>query len=176
MSLDDFFALPDKNTGKRELIEGEVIELPPAKAYHSTLAELIGDQLREYLKSTGERRYLVRVEAGFEFRAAKRSWLQPDISVLYPNQKVGADGYYWGAPQLAIEIVSKKNTRREIERKRQIYLENGAKEVWAVFRRMKGIEAARTSQPGVIRYQHTLTSPLFPGLVLDLDALFEAEA
>jgi Uma2 family endonuclease len=37
---------------------------------------------------------------------------------------------YWEAPEICVEVVSPSNSRREQERKRNLYFERGAKEVW----------------------------------------------
>lgn len=57
LSIEEFFNLPNLDAGKRELIEGELIELPPATAPHNTVADCIADALKDYLKSQGEPRH-----------------------------------------------------------------------------------------------------------------------
>jgi len=40
LSEEEFLALPD-SAGKQELLDGELIEVPPARFFHSKLAKLI---------------------------------------------------------------------------------------------------------------------------------------
>lgn len=42
-----------------------------------------------------------------------------------------------GAPEICVEVLSKKNTKEEIEEKRRLYFEAGAKEVWLCARNGK---------------------------------------
>ena len=45
-------------------------------------------------------------------------------------KQVGGRAALKGAPETCVEVLSKSNTREEIEEKRRLYLEAGAKEVW----------------------------------------------
>ena len=47
-------------------------------------------------------------------------------------EKLPADGYFDGAPDIVIEILSPSNTAAEMLDKEQLCLENGAKEFWVV--------------------------------------------
>ena len=63
---------------------------------------------------------------------APRQWLQPDVSVTWPEQKIDND-YKQGGPMIAVEISSGANTDEEMERKRLRYLEHGTGEVWILY-------------------------------------------
>src|SRR5690349_1194949 len=101
LSEEEFLDLPDE-PGKQELIEGELIQLPPAKYSHDELGKRIAELLE-----TGVPRSRVWLESGY--RLSSRSWLQPDVSVSWPEQVIEND-YRQGAPMLAIEIASRGNT------------------------------------------------------------------
>ncbi len=45
-------------------------------------------------------------------------------------KQVGGRAALKGAPEICVEVLSKSNTREEIEEKRRLYFEAGAKEVW----------------------------------------------
>ena len=60
----------------------------------------------------------------------KRGWLQPDVSVTWPDQLAGE--WLEGSPMIAIEIASRGNSDEEIDRKVEAYLAEGAAEVWIV--------------------------------------------
>jgi Uma2 family endonuclease len=124
LSEEEFLALPDF-PGKQELLDGELIELPPAKLFHGDLAKLIAELLETVLDSSR-----VFVEVGY--RLGPRRWLIPDVSALWPDQRI-EDGWPQGAPMIAIEIVSRGNTAGELEKKRLLYLAGGAAEVWFIY-------------------------------------------
>jgi Uma2 family endonuclease len=89
-----FESLPD-SPGKRELLDGELIEIPPAKARHSKIQERIHERLKPYVldRRLGE----VYVEAGY--RLGERHWVQPDVSFVSTQQDEASDpeGYFEGA-------------------------------------------------------------------------------
>jgi Uma2 family endonuclease len=120
---EEFLALPDSD-GKQELLNGELIELPPAKAFHSKMIKILEDRLLTVLD-----RSRVYVETGFQL--AKHRWVAPDLSVIWPDQK--EDGWYQRAPMVAIEIASRGNKAEELETKTALYLEFGADEVWVLY-------------------------------------------
>lgn len=124
LSEEEFLALPD-DAGKQELLDGELIELPPAKHSHSELARRMAMLLATVLDWSR-----VWIEAGY--RLGRGRWLTPDVSVAWPDQRVEND-WKQGAPMIAIEIVSRGNTGAELERKRLLYLADGAAEVWFIY-------------------------------------------
>ena len=134
LTEEQFLAMPDE-PGKRELIDGEVIELPPAKHSHGIVAK----KLMHLLESVLDPAHVWREEP---YRLRGDQWLIPDASASWPNQPV-TDDYFQGAPMLAVEIVSRGNTAEEIERKVALYLEHGAAEVWIVYPKTGGMMVFR---------------------------------
>jgi Uma2 family endonuclease len=118
---EQFLSLPDE-PGKQELLDGELISLPPAKLIHGIIARRFFELLRTALDES-------RVWSEMGYRLG-RGWLQPDVSVIWPDQPQGE--WYEGSPMIAIEIASRGNTDEEIDRKVEAYLANGAAEVWIV--------------------------------------------
>jgi Uma2 family endonuclease len=131
---EEFLNLPDR-PGKRELLDGELIELPPAKHSHSVISKRFVRRLESILDDS-------RVWIETAFQLGKDRWLIPDISVSWPDQAVIND-WFQGAPMLAIEIASRGNTAEEIDRKAGLYLESGAAEVWVVYPKTDGMVVFR---------------------------------
>lgn len=126
MTFAEFEQLPDLEAGKRELIDGEVIEMPPPKNTHSVVATSIMAQL---LPLFGRR---VRGDqSGYRVGGG---WLVPDVSVTWPDQKTDETDYLVGSPMVAIEVLS---SGEDISRKIILYLEGGAAEVWVFDYRKK---------------------------------------
>jgi Uma2 family endonuclease len=111
--------------GKQELLDGELIELPPAKRPHSQiikrLAKLLGTVLDESR---------LWIETGYRLRPGR--WLIPDLSVSWPDQPEWED-WFQGSPMLAIEVASRGNSPEQLEQKVVNYLEHGAAEVWVIY-------------------------------------------
>src|SRR5580700_3772558 len=130
LTWEEFERLPDQ-PGKRELLKGELIELPPAKYRHGNIGERIFIRLYAALEETRARGVAhslgdAHIEMGYQLGG--QSWLQPDVSVTHAGQ--AAHDYMEGAPAIAIEIVSPSNTPRSLAIKTALYFEFGALEVW----------------------------------------------
>jgi Uma2 family endonuclease len=118
---EQFLALPNE-PGKQELLEGELITLPPAKLQHSQIARRFYELLLSVLHPSR-----VWNEVGYRLASG---WLQPDVSVIWPDQPRGE--WFEGSPMIAIEIASRGNTDEEIDRKVEAYLAGGSLEIWVV--------------------------------------------
>ncbi len=126
LTEEEFLNLPEAPE-KQELLDGELIELPPAKLSHSAIAKRLMALLRTALDESR-----LWIDAGYRLRSGR--WLIPDVSVTWPDQRVEND-YFQGSPMLAVEIVSRGNTAESLDRKVGAYLEDGAAEVWIVYPR-----------------------------------------
>jgi len=128
LTMEEFLELPEPPAGKRELLNGELIDLPPSKFRHDEIADRLVDRLKGAVAASG---IGGRVFHEIVYQIGPRNWLKPDVSITHPNQPV--DEYLQGAPQLAVEIVSPSNTAEEIEAKIDAYLTHGAAEVWVLY-------------------------------------------
>ncbi len=134
LSEEEFLSLPD-TPGKQELLDGELIELPPAKRYHSVIAKKLMRLLETVLDDSR-----VWIEIAYCLRDSR--WLIPDVSVSWPDQPTER-GWYKGSPMLAVEIASRGNTAEELELKTALYLEHGAAEVWVLYPKTQTIVVSR---------------------------------
>jgi Uma2 family endonuclease len=130
----EFLRLPDI-PGKRELLDGELIDSPPAKWYHSAIAKKL-----MHLLATALDESRVWIEIAYWLREVR--WLIPDVSVSWPDQPTKS-GWHKGSPMLAIEIASRGNTAAELESKTALYLEQGAAEVWVLYPKTQTIVVSR---------------------------------
>src|SRR5580692_10743280 len=130
LTFEEFEQLPDQ-PGKRELLRGELIELPPPDYKHNKISNRIGDHLKDALRhahARGEARNLGEAFQEMGYLLPGAGWLQPDVSVTQAGQSVGK--YLTGAPAIAIEVISPGNTAKQIDAKAALYFEFGASEVW----------------------------------------------
>jgi Uma2 family endonuclease len=131
VTFEDLERMPEES-GKTELLDGELIQMPPAKLRHNEFSENLFYRLRDLvnaLKSRGAALGLGKVhhERGYKIGSKPDSWLIPDVSVPHSGQ--ASDDYYEGAPLIAIEVISESNTAAKIDRKIEKYLANGGQEV-----------------------------------------------
>jgi len=169
MTFAEFEQLPDE-PNKLELIDGELIRMPPAQTNHMRIASRLFkmlDAVLQRLHSQGQAPDLgeVFIETGYRIQD---HWLIPDVSISHAQQ--AENKYLEGAPALAIEVMSRRNTAEMTQRKVRIYLENGAREVWLLYRRPATVAVCRDRI--TVEIQGTLTSELLPGVSIDLAEVF----
>jgi Uma2 family endonuclease len=126
LTFAEFEQLPDVD-GKQELLNGELITMPPPDLDHTETAEEFFTLLRPIL---GRR---VHMEAGYKMG---ENWLQPDVSVTWPDQQKERR-YLVGAPMVAIEIISEKKSMEQVDDRTEFYLRHGGREVWVISRRKR---------------------------------------
>src|SRR5262245_28755093 len=139
MTFAEFEQLPDM-PGKRELINGELVTMPPPENKHSLISARIFALLltrwpagRAWGDHTG-----YRMGGG---------WMEPDASISWPDQQRD-DKYLLRAPMLAVEILS---PGEEIDEKLTLYFEEGAREVWIINPRKHSMTVYRQGSEGVFR-------------------------
>jgi Uma2 family endonuclease len=169
MTFEEFERLPDESH-KLELIDGELIRMPPAITKHMRITmrlyHILYDALR-MLQGQGQARDLgeIFVETGYLIGA---NWVIPDLSITHARQT--ENKYLEGAPALAVEVISKANTAEMMQRKIQLFMQNGAREAWLFYPRAQSVTVyrGRTS----MEVEGTLTSQLLPGVSIDLTAVY----
>jgi Uma2 family endonuclease len=102
--------------------------------------------------------------------------VQPDLVVVCDPEKLGPEGCR-GAPDMAVEILSPSNTAIEMNLKLNLYQKARIREYWLVDPENRHIGAYRL-QGGLYimqpcRIGDTAEPALFPGLEIELAALFE---
>jgi Uma2 family endonuclease len=134
LTEDEFLNLPDF-VGKQELLDGELIQLPPARYSHGELSKRLVNTLGTVLGKN-------RVWIEMVYRLQPGRWLIPDVSVSWPDQPID-DDWFQGSPMLAIEIASRGNTGQELEQKTAAYLEGSASEVWVIYPKTRSMVVSR---------------------------------
>lgn len=121
-----------------ELIKGWIKKMSPAPSrIHQRISGNIFAEIHNYLRKKSCSVY----DAPFDVRLinTKKSTddriiytvVQPDICIICDPNKLDDRGCV-GAPDLVIEIVSKGNTKHEMETKFELYEEAGVLEYWLV--------------------------------------------
>jgi Uma2 family endonuclease len=131
-TIADLERMPDDGM-HREILDGELIELPPSKLVHQDITKRIFLALVRYEQN--DPGFIVYQEAGFKLSRELNNWLQPDVSVI-ASQRVRStppDGYIEGAPEVAFEIISPSDSASDVLEKTEAYLKAGSKAVVNVY-------------------------------------------
>jgi len=162
LTFEEFCELPESEE-KQELLDGELISMPPPRYIHV----LVATEFFELLRSVLPKRR-VWIDMGYRLR---RGWLIPEVSVTWPGQRI-EDDWMQGAPMLAV-VVSPSNRPELIDRKTAAFLEEGAAEVWVFYPTTPSMMVFR--KESWERATETYHSELV-GITFDLRKLVEPEA
>jgi Uma2 family endonuclease len=170
LTLDDLEQMPDEWV-HRELINGELLELPRPDLTHIRTAKRIYDLLNTYCQeeNLGE----VFHEAGYKVTSDKRNWIQPDVSYVTEIRQDETGRFLFRAPDLAVEVISPSERPKFIAAKRTVFFDNGCQEIWIVRPKSHKIEIwTRDTPERILTGDETLSSPLFPGWSMRVSELF----
>lgn len=135
---------PEERRG--ELVKGEFIKMSPAGFQHGRIAMRIGTFLNIYVleHKSGE---VCAAETGFLLAHDPDTVRAPDVAFVTTDravQQISEKGFFNGAPDLAVEVVSPSETIEAMEAKLIDYLESGTKIVWLVYPRTQTIMVYRS--------------------------------
>lgn len=169
-----------------EIIKGKIFKMTPApKTVHQTISRNLTGVFWSYFRKKDCRFF----EAPFDVRlldsnkshkANKEIYtvIQPDLCVICDVTKIDENGCL-GAPDFIIEILSKGNSKIEMQIKYNLYQESGVKEYWIVDPEHEIVHqfvADETEKYQLIKMFSTddIVSPaLFPDFKIDLKDVFE---
>ena len=173
MTVEEFAALPEDGQ-MHELVEGELLTVPPPHSLHAKTFNRIFIPLANFVleKGLGE----AFGETGYRLFDDPPTVRQPDISFQRAEKltRQPEEGFFRGAPDLVIEIMSPSDSAADLRLKVRQYLEAGASVVAAVYPRTREIMLHR---PGgvaqTLESGQTLEFPdLTPGWSLPIDSIF----
>ena len=169
-----------------ELIKGKIMLMSPApNVTHQRVSMNFSGSLFNFFK----RKKCQVFAAPFDVRLYDRkksilsnedihTVVQPDLCVICNPDILDMQGCN-GAPDWIIEILSKGNSKREMQIKYELYQESGVQEYWIVYPNDQAINQFVLDESG--RYQlkqmytddDMATPHLFPELAIDLTEVFE---
>jgi Uma2 family endonuclease len=161
MSGLQFDALPYEEGRRRELLEGDLIEVSSPTPRHQAVVFNILLMLRNYFAGrTGI------AMADVEFALSDLLRLRPDVCVLLGERARQLDPDRVpvpGAPDLAVEVISPTERATESHEKVLAYLRNGTAEVWQVFPKSRTVQIHRGTVSVSLDSSGHVTSDLLPG-------------
>lgn len=103
---------------------GQVIMSPPPSARHGSYQFRVADALRDLLPA-GEVLTECPISTADGVRAADVAWASEETMLELGNRSC-----FPKAPEICVEVLSPRNTKKEIEEKKALYFDAGAREVW----------------------------------------------
>lgn len=168
LTYEDYARFPDD--GRRfELIEGEAFMVPSPEVDHQDLLQRLFLRIHHHLDAHGGGRVFV---APLDVRLSDINVVQPDvIFVAEERSHIIEVKNIRGVPTWLIEVVS--DPVRDQKVKRELYMNAGVGEYWAVVRRPPSIEIhVPGRQPTTVEPPARVGPACLPGLEIDLAELF----
>lgn len=172
----DYRNLPESETKRYELINGEIIMVPAPAPYHQRISGNLEHILREFVQS---------FDLGSVYHApcnvvlSEKDVVQPDIFFISKQRaEIITQEDIKGAPDLIIEILSPFTAQRDRTYKRTLYARSGVKEYWIVDPDKKEVEVMRLKEQGFdtigfYKKDTELKSPLLEGISINLQEIFK---
>ncbi|HYG10341.1 MAG TPA: Uma2 family endonuclease [Pyrinomonadaceae bacterium] len=144
-TADELLAMPDDGF-RYELVEGELKRMSPAGHNHGRIAMRLAAPLGKFV-ADNNLGAVYAAETGFKLKSDPDTVRAPDASFIRQErvEQVGdTEGFWPGAPDLAVEVNSPGDTVNEVEQKVQEWLSAGARLVWVVSPKLRVVTIYRS--------------------------------
>jgi Uma2 family endonuclease len=175
VTADELFLMQDDGF-RYDLVKGELRKMSPAGGEHGAIIMRLGGALAHYVEEN-ELGEVFAAETGFKLASNPDTVLGPDLAFV-SNEKIPPTGipvgYWQGAPDLAVEVISPGNTRREIEEKIEEYLTTGVQLVWIITPKRRTVTVHRANvEPVTLKESDALNGEeILPGFKYEIAKLF----
>lgn len=133
LTADDLAAMGDR-ASRKELQEGELVDMSPAGGPHGEVALNIGAIIRQFVREHRLGKCFA-AETGFVLFRDPDTVRAPDFAYVSATRLPGGTlppGYFPGPPDLAVEVLSPSESRESIQQKTEEYFAAGSAAVWVV--------------------------------------------
>jgi Uma2 family endonuclease len=132
-TADELIAMPDDGY-RYELVEGELTRMALAGAEHGRITVNITGPLFVHVR-THSLGTVYAAETGFKLQSNPDTVRAPDVAFVSKsrvNEAGPPSGYWSGAPDLAVEVMSPGDSREKADQKARHWLRAGTRLVWVI--------------------------------------------
>lgn len=155
ITAEELFSMPNTKFGC-ELVRGKLIRYMPAGNLHGIIALKIGRIIGNFVDEHNLG-VVVAAETGFRISKNPDTVRAPD-SAFIGNEKLAKHGisekFFPDAPDLAVEVVSPGDKKKDIEEKVQDYLSAGVKLIWTIYPQKQIVVVHRQSKVVSILFEN----------------------
>jgi Uma2 family endonuclease len=178
MTADDLWNLPDDGM-RHELVRGELRTMAPTGWGHGNQTSVLDGALGTYVRAHKLGR-VVTGEVGFRLSVDPDTVRAPDVAFVSHERllNVGTpQGFFPGAPDLVVEVISPSDRYTDVDEKIEEWLEHGTRLVFVVNPRRQLVTVHRPGQPVVrLGLDDVLTGEdVVPGWSMSVRELFEQD-
>src|SRR5258708_17412610 len=152
MTADELLRLPTGMGERYELVKGELIIMSPAGSRHGRVVARINSRIEQVV----ERDQLGAAfcaETGFILSRNPDTVRAPDAALVAAARLPAGDlpdGYFPGAPDLAVEIISPSESATDVQRTVSEYFQAGARLAWVGYPDMRQVVVFRSARESVV--------------------------
>ena len=171
---EEFMALPDDG-GRYELVDEQVVDMGNSGMEHGNISAYLCGLIELYVRP---KKLGVTCDSSTAFTLKSGNKRSPDFSFVSKERLQGLrrlpKGFFQGAPDLAIEVISPSNTFEEIHTKLVEYFDNNCRVVWVINPDERSVVVYRQPQPDrLLKMTDSLDGEeVIPGFTLPVAQLF----
>jgi Uma2 family endonuclease len=171
---EEFMALPDDG-GRYELVDEEVVDMGNSGMEHGNISAYLCGLIELYVRP---KKLGVTCDSSTAFTLKSGNKRSPDVSFVSKERLQGLrrlpKGFFQGAPDLAVEVISPSNTFEEIYTKLVEYFDNNCRVVWVINPDERSVVVYRQPQPDrLLKMTDSLDGEeVIPGFTLPVAELF----
>ena len=168
-----------------ELIKGYIMQMSGPNRRHQHISFEISRIVGNFFYKTHCQAFAAPFDVRFydrqkSLKADKDIYtvVQPDLCVICDKSKMDERGCL-GAPDWIIEILSPGNSKKEVQKKYDLYEEHGVREYWIIYPDEQSVLQFVLNEQGkyylhkIFAEDDLVPSYLFPDLLIDLKDVFE---
>lgn len=173
ITAEDLWRLGEGDT-RRELIGGEVVQMPPVGGVHGKIVGRVHRRLIEHVEHRGGGEVVVG-EVGFVLTLPydPERVRAPDVAFISADRLPSGrlpQGFLRGAPDLAVEVLSPSDNPIDVQQRVRDWLEGGARLVWVVAPQAATVTVYRADGSARLlrEYEMLEGEDVLPGLLIPL--------
>src|SRR5688500_15428079 len=176
MTADELLAMPDDGF-RYELIKGELIRMPPPGHIHGRVTMRVAGPSYQHVIANNLG-IVYAAETGFLIHQNPDTVRAPDAAFVQ-HQRVEStgevDGYWVGAPDLVVEVVSPTDSVGYVEEKVAEWIEAGSRLVWVISPKLRTVTVYRSlTDVSTLTEKDTLDgNDVVPGFQITVAEIFE---
>lgn len=151
LTAEELWKMPDDGY-RYELVKGVLRKMPPAGFEHGIRSVKIGSLLHVHVEKHGLG-YTCGAETGFTIARNPDTVRAPDAAFVRREaieERGIVKGYWEGAPDLAVEVISPGDTYTEVAEKVEDWLTAGCAMVWVINPRRETVEVHRPGEESTV--------------------------
>jgi Uma2 family endonuclease len=163
---------------RRELVNGEIIEMTPAGGTHGEVTGRIYRRMADHVDRQGRGKVVVG-DVGFVLQLPNdpERVRAPDVGFVTLEKLPGGrlpQGFILGAPDLAVEVLSPTDNPVDIQQKVRDFLESGTRLIWLIAPQAKTATVYRPDGSARLLREHEALDgeDVLPGLSIPLADIF----